>query len=378
MRVGKCLSLLLVTTAAAEHLRSIFTDDEVKHCKGQFDGPSFVYDSDGILYVFVQCAKRVSSLAEPWDELRAKSQAKVGDIMGEAICVMKSSSTHGVNWGNFTTLSPEGKKGYGECKGLFDVHRRQLVVQYSHTPSGDSAQTAGKSFYQITSTNHGKTWSNPQNLTADISGCDAGDAKPRMMAGNRLQTSSGRLLWGGESSGAPCFWYSDDGGKTYQVTKRQKSLNSPNEFSLVQTATAGQIYMNSRKGSGCTETNHRRQYISNDDGVTWTGPTCSSLLDAVNQHGHGCQASMTNVGGRLFFLNPGGKTGEDARSDMQVHCSKDNGKSWGSTYHVSSTHDGGYSDLIYMGDKDKNPLLLGFQNSDHSNILTVAISLGWC
>ena len=362
--------LFLLAVASAKELRSIFTDDEVKLCKGQFDGPSFVYDDDGMLFVFIQCAKRVSSLAA--------RGAGLEDIMGDAICAMKSSGSHGVQWGNFTVLSPKGKKGFGECKGIFDAHRRQLVVQYSHTPSGDSSKTAGKTFYQITSANHGETWSKPQNLTAAISTCDDGDSKPRMMAGNRIQTSSGRLLWGGESEGAPCFWYSDDGGKTYRTTKRQTLLSSPNEFSLVQTNIPNQIYMNSRKGNGCATTNHRRQYISNDNGVTWMGPTCSSLVDAVNQNGHGCQASMINVKGTLFFLNPGGHVGKDARTDMQVHCSKDSGKSWGASYNVSATHDGGYSDLVYMGDKQKNALLLGFQNGDNSNILTVAIGTAWC
>ena len=100
-------------------------------------------------------------------------------------------------------------------------------------------------------------------------------------------------------------------------------------------------------------------------------------MDSVNENGHGCQASMTNVGGALFFLNPGGE-GKDARTGMQVHCSKDSGKSWGASYNVSATHDGGYSDLVYMRDKQKNSLLLGFQNGANSNILTVAIGTAWC
>ena len=368
----KLVYTLVLAAASAEHIRSIFTDDEVKHCKNQFGGPNFVY-GDGMLFVFVQCAKRVSSLASAANQ----TDDQLGDIMGEATCVMKSSGSHGVSWGNFTTLSPPGKTGYGECKGIWDATRNRLVVQYSFTPSGDSSKTAGKTFYQITSTDHGKKWTTPRDLTKELAGCDDGDAKPRMMAGNRIQTMTGRLLWGGESNGAPCFWYSDDGGDTYHTTKRQEHLQDPNEFSLVQTKSPGHIYMNSRKGTGCSQSNHRRQYLSLDDGVTWTGPNCSTLIDAVNEHGHGCEASLTLHGSNLFFLNPSG-TGTDARTDMQVHCSKDSGRSWTSKYKVSSTHDGGYSDIIHLNDKSTNPLLLGFHNSDNSNILTIFIGTSWC
>merc|ERR1712039_462318 len=190
-----------------------------------------------------------------------------------------------------------------------------------------------------------------------------------------IQTSNGRLLWGGETQGKTCLWYSDDGGNTYKTT--WANVGKPNEFSLVD-AGSGNIYMNSRKGDGCSETNHRREYRSADNGITWTGPTCSPLLDAVNTHGHGCEASLTHVNGKLLFFNPSGDA-QNARTHMQVHCSLDQGKSWPSKYSVSSTHDGGYSDLIYLADKTgPNPLLLGFQNSGNNNIWTVHISLGWC
>jgi len=195
-----------------------------------------------------------------------------------------------------------------------------------------------------------------------------------MEAGNRIQTSTGRLLWGGETTSGPCFWYSDDGGATYNTTRAH--VGKPNEFSLVETSN-GVIIMNSRKGDGCSQTNHRREYRSTDNGLTWTGPTCSPLLDAVNQHNHGCEASIINAKGKLLFLNPSG-SGKGARTHMKVHCSLDNGKTWPSSYAVTSTSDGGYSDLIYMPDKSKNAVMLGFNSGDNNNIVTVHIGTSWC
>ena len=56
--------------------------------------------------------------------------------------------------------------GFQKCR-IYDAKHKQLVFQYSHTPSGDSAKTAGKTFYQRTSTD-GTTWTKPRDLTAAI------------------------------------------------------------------------------------------------------------------------------------------------------------------------------------------------------------------
>ena len=50
-----------------------------------------------------------------------------------------------------------------------------------------------------------------------------------LTAGNKIQTSSGRLLYTGHNhSRQVCAWFSDDGGKTYNVSNVVKG----NEISV--------------------------------------------------------------------------------------------------------------------------------------------------
>ena len=196
----------------------------------------------------------------------------------------------------------------------------------------------------------------------------------RGFAGNRIQSPTGRILWGGFGvNGATCLWYSDDGGATYTSPGLQNS--KANEVSLVVSADTGLLLKNGRKTD---DTNLRQNYWSYDDGATWSAAEHAvGFPDRVNSNNHGCEASLTNINGTLFAFNPS----PSGRENMQVRCSLDGGKTWNTTepYYVTDTTEGGYSDLIYAPDNDhNNVLLLAWGNDNQDNYWTDHIKINWC
>lgn len=294
---------------------------------------------------------------------------------------MKSSQDGGITWGKMTFVSPVDDKGnpkthYAGGTGIYHTQSKTLVLQYNYIPSGDSTKTKDNKLYQITSSDNAKSWSKPQDITHVMEPCRRADGSlPHAGAGNRIQTPSGRLIFG---VGIPsmCLWYSDDGGKTYNNTGYKEHTSKINEFSIVvANSKTGLLLANSRGQP------YRKSYWSSDNGKTWSKPEDSQLKDSVNKHNHGCEASMTNIGDKLFFFNPTGQ-GDDARTKMAVRCSSDGGLTWPSKYDVQETDDGGYSDLIYVENGKGNHLLLAWgymeQKTNMRNIHLEHIDLKWC
>ena len=156
----------------------------------------------------------------------------------------------------------------------------------------------------------------------------------------------------------------------------KENTNKINEFSLVVADTKTGLLLANSRGQP-----HRRSYWSHDDGNTWSKPEESALKDSVNQHNHGCEASIINVHDKLFFFNPSGQ-GHDARTNMVVRCSLDGGVTWPHSYPVTETMDGGYSDMIQVVNAKNNILLLAWGYADVAsntrNIHLEHIDINWC
>ena len=167
----------------------------------------------------------------------------------------------------------------------------------------------------------------------------------------------------------------------YNTTKPLKP--SVGEFSMVVADTkTGRLLVNGRQNIG-RKTKSRQNYWSSDGGLSWDGPHDSGLKGAISDNGSGCEASITNVKNVLYFFNPsgGGPGDHPSRTNMKVQCSKDNGKSWKSSYKVTTTTEGGYSDI--MGVSGGKLLLvwgIGDSNAKHPkrNMYAQTIDTSWC
>ncbi len=214
--------------------------------------------------------------------------------------------------------------------------------------------------YYINSTDDGKTWSEPRDIT-DAFRSFRSRYDWKVLApgpGHAIQLKTGRLLvpiWLCKpNKGAPggdhrpsCIAtiYSDDAGKTWQagdiVTNNGDlaagsniQIVNPSENVAVELAD-GRVMLNMRTES----TNNRRLISYSTDGATnWTKPVFdNNLYEPV------CMASLLRISGngvgtrkRILFVNPNSinnpqvinKTNFRTRENLTARMSYDEGQSW--------------------------------------------------
>lgn len=190
-------------------------------------------------------------------------------------------------------------------------------------------------FLVVKSTDDGKTWGEPINLTARCKNEEWWLWAPA--PGNGITMEDGTLVFptqGRDASGKPFsnITYSSDGGETWKTSN--PALDVPGgttECAVVQLADGAlmlNMRANSNRGNEGVD-NGRAIAITSDMGATWQEhptsfralpePTCMASL-----YIHGDMAD--GAGNRaMFFLNPNSKT---ARDHITLKVSLDEGDSW--------------------------------------------------
>lgn len=198
-------------------------------------------------------------------------------------------------------------------------------------PGFDVKQTS--QFLIVKSTDDGKTWSKPVNVT------EMGKKEEWWLwapaPGQGITLKDGTLVFptqGRDKNGHPFsnITYSKDGGKTWISTNPAVS-ESTTECMAVEL-TDGSVMLNMRADSNrgdTTSTNGRAIAITRDLGETWTTHSTShnALIEPV------CMASIIRhdhqSGGAeqsyLLFSNPDSKT---QRNRLSVKVSDNDGKNW--------------------------------------------------
>ncbi len=190
-------------------------------------------------------------------------------------------------------------------------------------------------FLVVKSTDDGKTWGEPVNLTTMCKRRDWWLWAPA--PGNGITMTDGTLVFptqGRDAEGKPFsnITYSKDGGKTWQTSNQALSIPAgTTECAVVQLAD-GSLMLNMRanKNRGYEGADNGRAIATTTDlGQTWAEhPTSSGALPEPT-----CMASLyvhTYMDGGvakrvLLFLNPNSKT---ARDRITLKASFDDGKTW--------------------------------------------------
>ncbi|GAB3708421.1 exo-alpha-sialidase [Spirosoma flavus] len=198
-------------------------------------------------------------------------------------------------------------------------------------PGFDVKQTA--QFLLTKSTDDGKTWSEPVNLTNMCKKEDWWLWAPAPGAGITL--IDGTLVFptqGREPDGRPFsnITYSKDGGKTW-TTGTKASAESTTENMAVQL-TDGSVMLNMRanKNRGnLSASNGRIVAVTNDLGKTWREhpsssnalpePTC---MGSIHRHDYTVSGKKRSL---LLFVNPNSKTDRD---HITLKVSFDDGMTW--------------------------------------------------
>lgn len=216
------------------------------------------------------------------------------------------------------------------------VHERDISTGF-----GDDSRRV----FLCTSSDHGATWSDPRDITADTKREGWSWYATGPGAGIQIQHGphAGRLVIPCDhkepSGNGTLFYshviYSDDGGATWRLGGRSPEPNT-NECEVVEL-TGGRLMLNMRNYRQGAKA--RQVCFSSDGGQSWRDQVRNeTLIEPI------CQASIRRVSWRqsggsdkgiILFSNPAHKT---KRRQMTIRATTDDGNTWP------------HSMLIYQGD----------------------------
>jgi len=293
---------------------------------------------------------------------------------GEVRIVLKRSSDNGSTWGALQVVAENGNLQTGNSAPVYDLldpnFRNGRLFLFYNTGSNASEYEVreGKAIreaWYITSTDNGKSWMAPVNITTSVSRPNHPSINPdyhfkedwRGLAntpGHAFQFSTGKyrgriFIAANHSAGPPKNdfsdyeahgYFSDDHGKTWQLTP---SVNFPgsNESTAAELSNGG-VIMNIRNPTGNSK--YRIIAVSHSGGSKWdTVYIDKQLPDPV------CQGSMLNFKTKegknvILFSNLKDTV---SRKNLTLYCSWDDGRTW-KVISPICTGSAAYSDLVAL------------------------------
>ena len=220
-------------------------------------------------------------------------------------------------------------------------------------------------FKVIRSSDNGKTWSSPIDITSQITKPEWHRNFKFITSGTGIQTNSGQLLNTIVNLEKGLYVFgSNDHGKTWYLND---TPIVPGDESKIVELVDGTWMINSRTDKGM-----RFIHTSTDKGETWLSRPDSSLIDP------GCNASIIRYSSvkdgadknRLIFSNAKMK---DDRFNMTVRISYDEGESWsaGKTIYAASS---AYSSLCVLANGDIGLL---FEKDNYKDNVFARFTLEW-
>jgi sialidase-1 len=324
------------------------------------------------------CYRIPAIIALPGGDLLAFAEARKKDCddFGDVDLVMKKSSNKGKSWSPLSVVADFGLLKTGNPAPVVDrfdprYPKGRLFLLYNTATTSEAEVKKGigvREVWYITSTDGGKSWSIPVNITLSVhkpfapaynkSYRFSEDWRTNALTpGHALQLTSGRNKGrlfvaanhakidsganGQATSKAHCF-YSDDHGTTWHLGA-DINMAGGNESTAAELSGGGVLqnirYQNRQVG-------RRILAFSGNGGENWdTAYISSELVDPV------CEGSMVSVQYKhkhlLLFSNPSSQV---KRERMTITVSADQGKTWPISFLV----DGGpsaYSDMAVIGSK---------------------------
>lgn len=288
-------------------------------------------------------------------------------------------------WGG----KPEHLNGVGDPAVLYDKNSgtiwvaalwmhgfdRDQMTWWASQPGIKPHETG--QFLLVKSTDDGKTWSDPINITRQIKHPDwqlllQGPGKGICMSDGTLvfpaqfkEDIGEKAIDGHQFTPHSTIIYSKDAGETWNIGTGAKTNTT--EAQVVELSD-GSLMLNMRDDRNRKvkdETNGRAVAVTKDMGQTWEEhPTSNSALIEPN-----CMASL--IAGNvtveennkmvLFFSNPASK---HQRVDMTIKASLDQGNTWPGEYHIllNEAPGFGYSCMTMVDEQHVGILYEGVKN----------------
>lgn len=272
-------------------------------------------------------------------DLLAFAEARHGSSgdSGDIDLVARRSSDGGRTWGEQTVVWDDGPNTCGNpCPVVTENGAIVLLSTRNLGQDHESEIIAGTSegtrtVWVLRSEDHGVTWSEPREITADVKDAEWTWYATGPGAGIRMERGphAGRLV-------IPCdhiergtkrylshVILSDDGGRTWRLGG-SSPRDQVNECEVAELED-GALLLNMRNYDRAQRT--RQQTVSRDGGETWRDQRhVPELVEPI------CQASLRRLRwasdagpGVLLFSNPGSRS---AREAMTLRASFDDGATW--------------------------------------------------
>lgn len=279
--------------------------------------------------------------------------------------VIRRSTDQGKTWSNLESIVdyPLGESA-SDPSIIVDAMKNTIFLFFNYMNHKSEPNTYY--FRVIKSTDNGKTWSTPQDITTQISKPEWTKSFKFITSGNGIQTQSGTLLHTivNLENGLHVFGSSDHGLTWFLIDTKI----FPGDESKIVELPDGKWMINSRvNGFG-----YRYVHISDDHGKSWTSKVDTSLIDpgcngAILSYPYQMKGESKNM---LIFANP--KSSKD-RINMTVRISYDDGRTWsdGKTIYAGSS---AYSSLCILKNGD---IGLFFEKDDYSENVFVRFTLEW-
>lgn len=293
---------------------------------------------------------------------------------GNIKIVLKRSSDEGKTWSPLQIVASNDTLQAGNPAPVVDLidpgFPQGRIFLFYNTGNGNEMELRkGKGHRNVlykTSTDNGKTWSEPNDITLQVNRICQPATNPQWnfkedwrtyanTPGHALQFHSGKYLGriyvaANHSSGDPKpqsrdykahGYFTDDHGATFHISETVPFEGS-NESTASQL-TNNSLMMNSRNQAG----KYRVVSLSRDGGENWDTTFIDyHLPDPV------CEGSLLNIGtckGKsvLAFCNNDDK---NSRDSLTLRISFDEGKTWRKKILVEPANTG-YSDIVKMSKK---------------------------
>ncbi|MFN4144504.1 MAG: exo-alpha-sialidase [Runella sp.] len=318
---------------------------------------------------------------------------------GDVRIVLKRSTDNGQTWGKQQVVADNGNDQAGNPAPVFDLTDPafpggRLFLFYNTGTASEQEVRQGKAIREVwykTSTDGGSTWSQPVNITAQVSKPNKPAVNPaynfkedwRSYAntpGHALQIKQGKYkgriyVAANHSAGAiqPSFrdymahgFYTDDHARSFKISPDLGYAGS-NEAIAAETSD-GSLLFNCRNQSG--DARYRIQAFTKNAGETWDEvKVMTDLPDPV------CQGSI------IDYQSPKGKkillfsnlNSQSKREKLTLRTSTDDGRTWsaGKELYGGSA---AYSDLVIQQDGNIGVL---YEKDDYTKIAYMSFSYEW-
>ncbi len=318
----------------------------------------------------VACFRIPAIITAPNGDLIAAIDERVpscADLRGsdDINIVIRRSNDHGETWSNIETVVdfPLGLSA-SDPSLIVDRVIGEIFMFYNYMDYENERDIYY--LHVVSSLDNGKTWSEPKDITSQVSKPEWHTDFKFITSGRGIQTRSGKLLHTivNLKNGLHVFG-SDDHGKSWYLID---TPITPGDESKIIELEDGRWMINSR----VNRAGKRYSHISRDEGKTWVSKAEDELIDP------GCNGSIirytfTKDGykkNRLLFSNA---KMEKGRMNMTVRVSYDEGNTWteGKTIYPGGS---AYSSLTKLKNGD---IGLFFEKDDYTKNEFVSFSLHW-